>query len=123
MVATDPGVRTALVGVQRELLATGDWVAEGRDIGTVVAPDANLKVFLTASADVRVGRRGEAVDVRDAADTTRADSPAARRTGRSHAIDTTGLRSSRSSTRIVVLAAATGCGALSRGVRRPRRVP
>ena len=37
-VATDPEVREALVGKQRELLASGDWVAEGRDIGTVVAP-------------------------------------------------------------------------------------
>ncbi len=48
-VATNPTVREALVEKQRELLAAGDWVAEGRDIGTVVAPDAALKVFLTAS--------------------------------------------------------------------------
>ena len=46
--AADPEVRAALVAKQRELLAHGDWVAEGRDIGTVVAPDAELKVFLTA---------------------------------------------------------------------------
>ena len=47
-VAADPEVRRALVAKQRELLARGDWVAEGRDIGTVVAPDAEVKVFLDA---------------------------------------------------------------------------
>jgi cytidylate kinase len=47
-VATDRRVREALVRKQRELLSDGDWVAEGRDIGTVVAPDAEVKVFLTA---------------------------------------------------------------------------
>jgi cytidylate kinase len=56
-VASDPGVRAALVAKQRALIATGDWVAEGRDIGTVVAPDAELKVFLTATPEVRARRR------------------------------------------------------------------
>ena len=56
-VATNPKVREALVKKQRELLADGDWVAEGRDIGTVVAPDAAVKVFLTASAEERARRR------------------------------------------------------------------
>src|SRR5215211_3085693 len=56
-VATDPDVRAALVQKQRELLSSGDWVAEGRDIGTVVAPDAEVKVFLTASAEERARRR------------------------------------------------------------------
>lgn len=56
-VASDPGVRTALVAKQRALIARGDWVAEGRDIGTVVAPGAELKVFLTASPQVRARRR------------------------------------------------------------------
>jgi CMP/dCMP kinase len=55
--ATDPAVRAALVQKQRELLANGDWVAEGRDIGTVVAPDADLKIFLTASPEERAKRR------------------------------------------------------------------
>jgi cytidylate kinase len=41
-VAADPGVREALVARQRELVSRGDWVAEGRDIGTVVAPGAEL---------------------------------------------------------------------------------
>src|SRR5919108_4688765 len=43
--AADPAVRAALVPKQRELIASGDWVAEGRDIGTVVAPDAGVKVL------------------------------------------------------------------------------
>ena len=56
-IATDPALRRALVERQRALLADGDWVAEGRDIGTVVAPDAALKVFLTASGPERAARR------------------------------------------------------------------
>jgi cytidylate kinase len=58
-VAADPAVRRALVGKQRELMAGGDWVAEGRDIGTVVAPDAELKVFLTAAPEARARRRAD----------------------------------------------------------------
>jgi cytidylate kinase len=58
-VATDPEVRAALVEKQRALMATGDWVAEGRDIGTVVAPGAAVKVFLTASAGERATRRAD----------------------------------------------------------------
>ena len=57
VVAADPTVRAALVQRQRELLSNGDWVAEGRDIGTVVAPEAEVKVFLTASEDERARRR------------------------------------------------------------------
>jgi cytidylate kinase len=56
-VAADPGVRRALVAKQQTILASGDWVAEGRDIGSVVAPDAAVKVFLTASAEERARRR------------------------------------------------------------------
>src|SRR3954454_19835179 len=59
-IATDKDVRAALVEKQRELLhGGGDWVAEGRDIGTVVAPDAGLKVFLTASPEARARRRAD----------------------------------------------------------------
>lgn len=58
-VATDPAVRQALVKKQREKLSSGNWVAEGRDIGTVVAPDAEVKVFLTASPAERARRRAE----------------------------------------------------------------
>jgi CMP/dCMP kinase len=56
-VAQYPDVRAALVEKQRDLMKTGDWVAEGRDIGTVVAPDAELKVFLTAEPEERARRR------------------------------------------------------------------
>jgi cytidylate kinase len=55
--AADPAVRAAMVKEQRRLLSTGDWLAEGRDIGTVVAPGAELKVFLTASPEERARRR------------------------------------------------------------------
>jgi cytidylate kinase len=58
-----PRVRAALTNKQRELMAHGNWVAEGRDIGTVVVPDAEVKVFLTActsatrwTASVSTGR-------------------------------------------------------------------
>ncbi len=47
--ASLPAVRAAMVVQQRRLLGHGDWVAEGRDIGTVVVPEAEVKVFLTAS--------------------------------------------------------------------------
>jgi CMP/dCMP kinase len=56
-VAAIPAVREALIARQRAIVATGDWVAEGRDIGTVVAPDAAVKVFLTATAEERARRR------------------------------------------------------------------
>jgi len=80
-VATDPEVRAALVAKQQSLLETGDWVAEGRDIALVVAPDAQVKVFLTASELERARRRAaetgasaeeelEALRGRDARDAT-----------------------------------------------------
>jgi cytidylate kinase len=56
-IATSKAVREAMVAKQRELVSQGDWVAEGRDIGTVVAPDAELKIFLTASPEARARRR------------------------------------------------------------------
>jgi cytidylate kinase len=56
-VAADPQVRAALVAEQQRIVATGDWVAEGRDIGAVVAPDAAVKVFLTADPAERARRR------------------------------------------------------------------
>ncbi len=58
-VSSDVGVRMALVRKQQQLLGEGDWVAEGRDIGTVVCPDAQVKVFLTASPEARARRRAE----------------------------------------------------------------
>jgi CMP/dCMP kinase len=56
-VSVHPEVRDAMVTRQRELIAAGRYVAEGRDIGTVVAPDAELKIFLTASEGERARRR------------------------------------------------------------------
>ena len=57
-VASVPAVRTRLIAMQREIIAaSGGIVVEGRDIGTVVAPDAAVKVFLTASGTARAGRR------------------------------------------------------------------
>jgi cytidylate kinase len=56
-VAADPGVRAALVRKQQAIVAEGDWVAEGRDIGTVVAPEAAVKVFLHADPAERARRR------------------------------------------------------------------
>jgi cytidylate kinase len=56
-IASDPGVRAALVAKQRDMLKEGDWVGEGRDIGTVVAPRAELKIYLTASPEERARRR------------------------------------------------------------------
>ena len=58
-VSSDIGVRMALVRKQQEILRDGDWVAEGRDIGTVVCPQAQVKVFLTAAPEVRAQRRAE----------------------------------------------------------------
>jgi cytidylate kinase len=76
--AADPSVRAALVPKQRALLGHGDWVAEGRDIGTVIAPDADLKVWLTADEGERARRRGVAVAEireRDQRDAGREHSP------------------------------------------------
>ncbi|HEX5596505.1 MAG TPA: (d)CMP kinase [Micromonosporaceae bacterium] len=76
-VAAVPAVRELLVAMQRDLIAAaGRIVVEGRDIGTVVAPDAELKVYLTASAAARARRRSvqDATDVNlTAADLARRD--------------------------------------------------
>jgi len=56
-VSVHPGVRAAMVAEQQRLIATGPYVTEGRDIGTVVAPDSPLKIFLTASPEARAERR------------------------------------------------------------------
>ena len=100
-VAADPGVREALVEKQRELIASGDWVAEGRDIGTVVAPGAEVKVFLTASGEERARRRAAELGadpdtvlaeqaLRDERDRTREHSPLEPAPGAVE-LDTTGL--------------------------------
>ena len=90
-VSAHPPVRAALLDLQRQAGASGGVVLEGRDIGTVVFPDAELKFFLTARPEIRAQRRfeelrarGENVTLestladvqrRDAQDTTRATAP------------------------------------------------
>ncbi len=91
VMSTVPGVRKALVRQQRESGLSGNCVMEGRDIGTVVFPDADLKIFLVATIEVRAGRRLadlaargveatledviEEIAERDRRDSTRTDSP------------------------------------------------
>lgn len=100
------GVRSQLVAQQRRLAGHGGVVMEGRDIGSVVLPSAEVKVFLTASVEERAGRRfremqaaGMDVDVenlthdireRDHRDSTRSDSPLVKAPGAVE-IDTDGL--------------------------------
>ena len=84
--AAQPAVREAVAAQQRRLLESGNWVAEGRDIGTVVAPHAALKVFLTADPAERARRRAAELGldeatvlaeqaIRDERDRTREHSP------------------------------------------------
>jgi cytidylate kinase len=61
LVSAHPGVREAMVAGQRAMIEEGDYVAEGRDIGTVVSPDSPLMVFLVAGAVERARRRAAAV--------------------------------------------------------------
>jgi cytidylate kinase len=99
--AADPAVREAMVAQQRQLLVSGDWVVEGRDIGSVVAPDADLKLFLTANAQERARRRAQEhgadvasvlaeLAVRDDRDRDREHSPMRPAPGAVQ-LDTTGL--------------------------------
>ena len=56
-VGANPAVRTFLLGMQRDMAKTQDVLMDGRDIGTVVLPDATVKIFLTASPEARATRR------------------------------------------------------------------
>jgi CMP/dCMP kinase len=118
VVSAHPGVREAMVARQRELIASSDYVAEGRDIGTVVSPDSPLKVYLTASDEERARRRaeqsGESVESvldsqrnRDSRDKTRAHS-ALREADDAVRIDTTGLSLEEVIARVVELARERG---------------
>jgi cytidylate kinase len=111
-----PEVRTAMVAEQRRMMAGGDWVAEGRDIGTVVAPDAEVKVFLDASPEERARRRATELGadastvlaeqaIRDERDRSRAHSPLEPAPG-ALVLDTTGLSLSEVVARVVALASA-----------------
>ena len=122
-VAVHRTVRAEIVALQQALLSTGDWVADGRDIGSVVCPAADLKVFLTASPEVRAGRRhaelaagGDDVELgdvlqditrRDAIDSTRAESPLVVAQG-AVVVDTSELSVDDVVIRITVLARGTG---------------
>ena len=117
-VSVHPQVREAMVERQRQLIASGRYVAEGRDIGTVVSPEAPLKVFLTASEEERARRRaadtGEAVEVvlaaqrdRDASDSER-EHGALRAAEDSVELDTTGFASEQVVERVVELAKERG---------------
>lgn len=113
-----PELRSVLVGRQRELASAADAVVEGRDIGTVVFPDAAVKVFLTASSAERAHRRSRqladtghtvAVDEvreglvrRDEADSSRDAGPLDRASD-AHLLDTTGLTVDEVVDRIVAL--------------------
>ncbi len=113
-VSVHPPVREAMVARQRQLIEAGDYVAEGRDIGTVVSPDSPLKAFLTASDEERARRRaaetGEhpaavlaAQRRRDARDTER-EHGALRAAEDAVMIDTTGLSPQEVVARVVGLA-------------------
>ena len=113
--AAQPEVRQAMVVEQRRLMSQGDWVAEGRDIGTVVAPEAEVKVFLTASAQARAQRRAEELGVdaatvlaeqtiRDERDTGREHSPL-QAAPDAHTVDSTDLTLEQVVATIVALVA------------------
>jgi cytidylate kinase len=118
-VAAHPDVRRALLAKQRSLIEAGNYVVEGRDIGTVVAPDAPVKVFLTADADERARRRAaelerrgtqaqtgevkKAIEQRDTLDSTRSAAPL-RAAGDAVTIDTTGMEAQDVIERVAALA-------------------
>ncbi|MDP9376285.1 MAG: (d)CMP kinase [Actinomycetota bacterium] len=117
-VSTDQQVRDALVAQQQRLLSDGNWVAEGRDIATVVVPDAAVKVFLTADPQERARRRAVELDAdvdtvlyelkrRDEQDEARQHSPLVRASDAVE-LDTTRLSSDEVVDHIVALAASAG---------------
>jgi cytidylate kinase len=120
LVSVHPAVRAAMVAEQRRLVEDGRYVAEGRDIGTVVSPDSPLKVFLTARPEERARRRaaqtGEteaevlaAQRERDERDRTREHS-ALRAAEDAVELDTTGLTLDQAIDRVVALARERGLG-------------
>jgi len=117
-VSVHPQVRQAMVKRQRELIATGEYVAEGRDIGTVVSPDSPLKVFLNASPEERARRRAteieedraavlKALEDRDRRDRTR-EHGALRSANDAVELDTTELSVDQVVERVVALARERG---------------
>ena len=117
-VSVHPEVRDEMVRRQRGLIESGRYVAEGRDIGTVVSPDAPLKIYLTASDEERARRRadesrelfGDVVEAqreRDARDTSREHS-ALRPADDAFELDTTELSVDEVVDRVVNLARERG---------------
>lgn len=125
-VSAHPGVRELMVAAQRRVAEHGDWVADGRDLGGTVWPDADVKVFLTARPEVRARRRwaelrdrGEDVGLeavladvlrRDHIDSTRAVSPLARAEG-AVLVDSSDMDAGQVAERVAGLARAAGMGA------------
>ena len=119
-VSAHAGVREEMVMAQRALMSRGDWVSDGRDVGSTVRPDADLKVFLTATPVERARRRRaelaargveldeervlEDVRRRDAADSSRAASPLRVAPG-AIVIDSSGLDADEVTDRIMRLIA------------------
>jgi cytidylate kinase len=134
-VSRHPEVRVRLLGAQRDLARSGPMVIEGRDIGTVVVPDAELKIYLTAHADVRARRRfrqttgvaGQGVEGaehdaavsavqrdlhrRDTLDSTRDHSPL-QAAGDAVLIDSSDLGVGETVDRVIEIASARGIGEL-----------
>jgi cytidylate kinase len=81
LVSRVPGVRAALVQIQRDIAREGMLVMAGRDIGTVVMPDADLKVFLDASNEVRARRRARQEGIEHESDITSIREEIAQRDG------------------------------------------
>jgi CMP/dCMP kinase len=117
-VSVHPPVREAMVAAQRQLIAAGRYVAEGRDIGTVVSPESPLKVFLTASAEERARRRAAQTGEDEVAVLAAQAERDERDRGREHSalraapdaveVDTTGLPIDAVVARIVQLARQRG---------------
>ena len=117
-VSVHPQVREAMVERQRDLIAAGRYVAEGRDIGTVVSPDSPLKIFLTASPEERARRRaadtGEDAGAVAAAQAERDERDQAREHGALRAaedaveVDTTGMTIDQVVARVARLARERG---------------
>ena len=115
-VSAVPGVRAAMVNRQRQLIADGGIVVEGRDIATAVVPNAPVKVFLTASESARAQRRAaeqatalgdtlQSLARRDALDSGRSASPLTQAPGAT-VVDSTDLSADDVVARIVDLARA-----------------
>jgi CMP/dCMP kinase len=128
-ISARPEVREALVALQRDAASTADVVMEGRDIGSAALPEAEIKVFLTASLEERARRRVKqlglpedrdtlarhrvSIEARDASDSSRASSPLVKPEG-AFTIDSTGRTIDEVVDEIVSLARGLDAGAEAR---------